>query len=40
MISYGYEEHLAPYDVSPKHRFAMIDDPDGNTLLLSAAIGE
>lgn len=40
MISYGYEQHLAPYDVSHKLRFAMVDDPDGNTVLLSASIGE
>jgi hypothetical protein len=33
---FGYEEHCAPYDVTPELRFAMIDDPDGNTILLSA----
>jgi len=33
---FGYVEHCAPYDVTPELRFAMIDDPDGNTILLSA----
>ncbi len=33
---FGYREHCAPYDVTPELRFAMIDDPDGNTILLSA----
>ena len=34
----GYESHCAPYDVTPELRFAMVDDPDGNTILLSAAV--
>jgi hypothetical protein len=33
----GYEGHCAPYDVTPELRFAMVDDPDGNTILLSAS---
>jgi catechol 2,3-dioxygenase-like lactoylglutathione lyase family enzyme len=37
LIGYGYEGHRAPYDVTPELRFAMVDDPDGNTILLSAA---
>lgn len=37
MIGFGYERHCAPYDVAPDLRFAMVDDPDGNTILLSAA---
>ena len=28
--------HLPPYDVTASTRFAMVDDPDGNTILLSA----
>lgn len=32
----GYEGHCAPYDVTPELRFAMVDDPNGNTILLSA----
>ena len=37
MIGFGYESHHAPYDVTPELRFAMVDDPDGNTILLSAS---
>ena len=36
MIGYGYQSHFAPYDTPIKTYFAMIDDPDGNTILLSA----
>jgi catechol 2,3-dioxygenase-like lactoylglutathione lyase family enzyme len=35
---FGYPSHCAPYDVTPELRFAMIDDPDGNTILLSASL--
>jgi hypothetical protein len=35
LTGWGYEGHCAPYDVTPKMRFAMVDDPDGNTILLS-----
>jgi len=37
MADFGYEPHCAPYDVTPDLRFAMVDDPDGNTILLSAS---
>ena len=37
MVGFGYEPHCPPYDVTPELRFAMVDDPDGNTILLSAA---
>jgi len=37
LIGFGYPSHCAPYDVTPELRFAMIDDPDGNTILLSAS---
>ena len=37
LIGFGYESHCAPYDVTPELRFAMVDDPDGNTMLLSAS---
>lgn len=37
MIGFGYREHCAPYDVTPELRFGMVDDPDGNTILLSAS---
>ena len=36
LTGYGYVGHCAPYDVTPRTRFAMVDDPDGNTILLSA----
>ena len=38
LTGFGYESHCAPYDVTPDLRFAMVDDPDGNTILLSAAV--
>jgi catechol 2,3-dioxygenase-like lactoylglutathione lyase family enzyme len=31
-------EPRAPYDVTPELRFAMVNDPDGNTVLLSASV--
>jgi hypothetical protein len=37
LTGYGYAGHCAPYDVTPDTRFALVDDPDGNTILLSAA---
>ena len=36
LTGYGYASHVAPYGVTPELRFAMVDDPDGNTILLSA----
>src|SRR5260221_9375754 len=36
LIGYGYQSHVAPYDTPFNAYFAMIDDPDGNTILLSA----
>lgn len=36
MTGYGYHGHFAPYDTPINTYFAMIDDPDGNTILLSA----
>jgi catechol 2,3-dioxygenase-like lactoylglutathione lyase family enzyme len=38
LTGHGYVGHCAPYDVTPKLRFAMVDDPDGNTILLSASV--
>jgi len=35
MIGYGYNSHVAPYLTPYNMIFAMIDDPDGNTVLLS-----
>jgi catechol 2,3-dioxygenase-like lactoylglutathione lyase family enzyme len=37
LTGFGYAGHCAPYDVTPELRFAMVDDPDGNTILLSAS---
>jgi uncharacterized glyoxalase superfamily protein PhnB len=39
LTGHGYQAHCAPYDVTPELRFGMIDDPDGNTILLSAPVG-
>jgi catechol 2,3-dioxygenase-like lactoylglutathione lyase family enzyme len=39
LTAYGYEGHCPPYDVTPELRFALVDDPDGNTILLSASTG-
>lgn len=36
MMSYGYESHVAPYVTPFNMYFAMINDPDGNTILFSA----
>jgi hypothetical protein len=32
--------HCARYDVRTALRFATVDDPDGNTVLLSASVPE
>ena len=40
LTGFGYVGHCAPYDVTPTLRFAMVDDPDGNTVLLSASVGD
>jgi hypothetical protein len=36
MVGYGYESHRAPFQTSFGPYFALIKDPDGNTVLLSA----
>jgi catechol 2,3-dioxygenase-like lactoylglutathione lyase family enzyme len=36
LTGYGYTGHCAPYDVTTDTRFALVDDPDGNTILLSS----
>ena len=38
LTGFGYPSHCAPYDLTPELRFAMVDDPDGNTILLSASV--
>ena len=40
LTGFGYASHCAPYDVTPELRFAMVDDPDRNTVLLSASVGD
>jgi predicted lactoylglutathione lyase len=36
MLAYGYQSHAAPFVTPFKMYFGMINDPDGNTILLSA----
>jgi catechol 2,3-dioxygenase-like lactoylglutathione lyase family enzyme len=36
LTGYGYTGHCPPYDVTSDTRFALVDDPDGNTILLSS----
>jgi catechol 2,3-dioxygenase-like lactoylglutathione lyase family enzyme len=38
LTGFGYVGHGAPYDYTSDLRFALIDDPDGNTILLSASV--
>lgn len=35
LVGYGYESHVAPYVTSFNTYFAMVNDPDHNTVLLS-----
>ena len=37
LTGFGYVGHCKPYDVTSELCFAMVDDPDGNTILLSAS---
>jgi predicted lactoylglutathione lyase len=36
LTGYGYNSHHPPFETPFKTYFAMVDDPDGNTILLSA----
>lgn len=36
MVEYGYESHASPYISEFNNYFALVNDPDGNTILLSA----
>ncbi len=40
LTGFGYVGHCAPYETTPELYFAMVDDPDGNTILLSAFLGD
>ena len=35
MLEFGYDSHMAPFKTNFGMYFAFINDPDGNTLLLS-----
>lgn len=39
LTGYGYNSHCAPFKPGADLYFAMVDDPDGNTILLSAFMG-
>ena len=36
LMRLGYRSHRAPYEVMPEAYFALVFDPDGNMILLSA----
>jgi len=36
LTGFGYQSHVVPYETPFNAYFAMVDDPDGNTVLLSA----
>jgi catechol 2,3-dioxygenase-like lactoylglutathione lyase family enzyme len=38
MVGFGYDSHAAPYDTPYNNHFALIYDPDGNTVLLSGEV--
>jgi predicted lactoylglutathione lyase len=40
LMGYGYESHVAPYETDFKIYFALVNDPDGNTILLSGDEGD
>lgn len=40
LIAFGYESHLAPYVTPFNMYFAMVNDPDGNRILLSGEVEE
>lgn len=40
LTGFGYQGYRAPYDTSFGMRFAMVKDPDGNTVLLSGDLEE
>ncbi len=37
LLGFGYQSHAAPFQNAIGMYFALINDPDGNTVLLSAA---
>ena len=38
LLAFGYSSHAAPNDVGNGMRFAFVNDPDGNTVLLSGLL--
>ena len=40
LISYGYQSYHAPFIFSNGMCFALVNDPDGNTILLSGDVEE
>ncbi len=40
LTGFGYQSHRAPYETSFGMCFALINDPDGNTILLSGDLDE
>ncbi|MGI9058218.1 MAG: VOC family protein [Ktedonobacteraceae bacterium] len=40
LIGFGYQSRRAPYETSIGMYFAMVNDPDGNTILLSGDLEE
>jgi predicted lactoylglutathione lyase len=40
LTGFGYKAHHPPFKPSNDLYFAMVDDPDGNTILLSAFTGD
>ena len=37
MVGYGYRSYHSPFETTFGMYFALVDDPDGNTVLLSAS---
>src|SRR6476619_4017607 len=37
MVAYGYRSYHSPFETTFGMYFALVDDPDGNTVLLSAS---
>lgn len=40
LTGFGYQSHCAPYETSFGMYFAFVDDPDGNTILLSGELAK
>jgi len=40
LIGYGYQSYRAPFDYPNGMRFALVNDPDGNLILLSGDLDD